>query len=205
MDDSTEQDPIQDERAELQHIEHATNKRWRSYLDRVARQEPQALADLYDESSALIFGIASLILGNPADAEEITLDVYTDVWRSTVQFDSSRATVVTWLVMLTRSRAIDRLRSTTSRIDQGETNRALNLVDTPVALSRDNSSRIFVARAREQLECADRELLDLVLYSGLSHSELAARLGTPLGTLNTHVRAALSRLRTLMERPDVSS
>jgi hypothetical protein len=122
-------------RIELQTTEEARDQRWRKYLDRVVGGEPQALADLYDESSRLIFSIASRVLGNPADAEEITLDVYTYVWRSAAQFDSSRASVATWLIMVTRSRAIDRLRSIVSRADQSGTTRGRNLLATPVASS----------------------------------------------------------------------
>jgi RNA polymerase sigma-70 factor (ECF subfamily) len=200
MGDSPGQRSVQQDRIELQKIEEVREQRWRKYLDRAAQGEAQALADLYDESSRLIFSIASRILGNPADAEEITLDVYTYVWRSAAHFDSSRASVATWLVMLTRSRAIDRLRSLSSRTDQSGTNQGRNLLATPVALSSDDSdsSRVFVVRALQQLEPADRELLDLVFYSGLSHSELATKLETPLGTVKSRVRAALSRLRKLM-------
>jgi DNA-directed RNA polymerase specialized sigma24 family protein len=150
MDESNGQEPIQHDQSELQTIECARDKRWRSYLNRAARQEPQALADLYDESSRLIFSIAIGILGNPADAEEITLDVYTYVWRSAAQFDSSRASVATWLVMLTRSRAIDRLRTISSRTDQSGMNRSHNLHGTPVALTSDDSSRVFVVRVLER-------------------------------------------------------
>jgi RNA polymerase sigma-70 factor (ECF subfamily) len=102
--------------------------------------------------------------------------------------------------MLTRSRAIDRLRSLNSRRDQGGTDRDGNLLATAVASSGDNSdsSRVFVVRALQQLEPADRQLLDLVFYSGLSHNELATKLDTPLGTVKSRVRAALGRLRKLM-------
>ena len=182
MDDSAGQRGIQQDRVDLQIVEEARRKRWQGYVNRAARGEPQALANLYDESSRLVFSIASRILGNPADAEEITLDVYTYVWRAAARFDSSRASVATWLIMLTRSRAIDRLRSITSRTDQSGVE-AGNLFGSPVALSSDEWSRLFVVRALQQLESTDRELLDLVFYSGLSHSELATRLGAPLGNV----------------------
>jgi RNA polymerase sigma-70 factor (ECF subfamily) len=207
MGDSTGQRPVQRDRIELQTNEDARDQRWRKYLERAVQREPQALADLYDESSRLIFSIASRILGNPADAEEITLDVYTYVWRSAAQFDSSRASVATWLIMLTRSRAIDRLRSQTSRTDQSGTNPAGNLLATPVASSNhdSHSSRMFVVSALQQLEPADRQLLDLAFYSGLSHSELATKLETPLGTVKSRMRAALGRLRKLLGGADVAS
>ena len=199
MDESAGQRPIQEERLQPQTADVARDQRWSKYVQRVALADPQALADLYDESSSLIFSIACRILTNRADAEEITFDVYTYVWQSAARFDSSRASVATWLIMLTRSRAIDRLRSTTLRKAQDGTNGVDgNLLSIPLALSSDDSNRVFVLRALQRLEPADRELLELVFYSGLSHTELAARQQAPLGTVKTRVRAALGRLRKLL-------
>jgi RNA polymerase sigma-70 factor (ECF subfamily) len=200
MDDSPGQRRLQQKPLEMETTEEARDRRWREYLDRAGRGEPQALADLYDESNRLIFSIASRILGNPEDAEEITIDVYTYVWRSAAQFDSARGSVATWLVMLTRSRAIDRLRTLNTRGDPSGANWTGNLLAIPIASSSDDSdlSRVFVVRALQQLEPGDRQMLDLLFYSGLSHSELAIRLETPLGTVKSRVRAALGRLRKLM-------
>lgn len=171
--------------------------RWAKYIEGVARSEPQALADLYDESSNLVFSIACRILPDRADAEEITLDVFTYVWQSAARFDQSRASVPTWLIMLTRSRAIDRLRSTGQKTLHGVTGGLSgNLLSIPLDLSSER--RISVVSAFQQLKPADRELLELVFYSGLSHSELAIREQAPLGTVKTRVRAALGRLRKLM-------
>jgi RNA polymerase sigma-70 factor (ECF subfamily) len=194
-------------RIELQTTEDVRDERWRKYLDRVVRREPQALAELYDESSPLVFSITSRVLGHTADAEEITLDVYTYVWRSAAQFDSSRASVATWLIMLTRSLAIDRLRSIASRADQSGTTRGRDLLVTPVASSNHeaDSSRLFAVGALQQLEPADRELLDQLFYSGLSHTELATKLESPVGTAKSRLRAALGSLRKLMGEADVAS
>jgi RNA polymerase sigma-70 factor (ECF subfamily) len=93
----------------------STESEWYGYLRRVANGERDALGALYDQSSALVFGLALRILGNPADAEEITLDVFTQVWRAAATFDPPAAASRAGWWYLTRSRAIDRLRSRSER------------------------------------------------------------------------------------------
>src|SRR5258706_12897036 len=85
--------------------------RWRSYLDGIREGRSESLGQLYDETSSMMLGLAVRVLRDPADAEEVVLDVYQQVWRSASTFDPSRGTVLGWLTMVTRSRAIDRLRS----------------------------------------------------------------------------------------------
>ena len=88
---------------------------WSQYIHRASRGDESALASLYDESKSLVYGLALRVVGEPADAEEVTLDVFTQVWRSAGAFDASRGNAVSWLVLMTRSRAIDRVRSRTAR------------------------------------------------------------------------------------------
>ena len=90
-------------------------ERWRGYLDGIRAGNSDALAKLYDETSSLLYGLALRVLNDPSDAEEVVLDVYQQVWRSTHTFDPGRGTVWGWLAVLARSRAIDRLRSMGSR------------------------------------------------------------------------------------------
>jgi RNA polymerase sigma-70 factor (ECF subfamily) len=197
MDESAGQWPIDDKQSEPQ-PERARDDRWYKLILRTAAGEAQALTELYDESGTLVFSIASRILSNRADAEEITFDVYAYVWQSASRFDRSRGSVTTWLVMLTRSRALDRLRSISLRKTQTERGSNGNLPNISHALTFETSKHDSVMNALAQLEPADRELMHLVFYSGLSHSELAAKQGLPLGTVKTRVRAALGRLRKLM-------
>lgn len=90
-------------------------ERWRGYVERMKSGDSEALANLYDETSSQLYGLALRLLRNPLDAEEAVLDVYQQVWRSVHSFKSTRGTVWAWLIVLTRSRAIDRLRSGNSR------------------------------------------------------------------------------------------
>src|SRR5262249_57648016 len=89
---------------------------WRAYVGQSAGGDQSALAALYDESSSLVYSVALRVLGDVADAEEVTLDVYTQVWKTAGTYDTSRGSVTAWLVTLARSRAIDRVRARASRL-----------------------------------------------------------------------------------------
>ena len=168
---------------------------WTGYVRRIAAADQAALADLYDASNRLIYGMALRILGNPADAEEVTLDIYTQVWRSASTFDERRGSVVAWLTAMARSRAIDRLRSATSR-----SRREAPLLDlnTPAAAQAPVQPGIAheVQAALQMLAPEQREAIELAYWHGYSHSELAARLGQPLGTVKTRIRMGMMKLRS---------
>src|SRR5881227_3090241 len=93
---------------------------WKGLIDRVRSGDQEALASLYDESSPLVYGLALRVLGNKADAEEVSLDVYKQIWRAAKDYDPSRASVQAWIVMLARTRSIDRQRqaATRTRLEQ---------------------------------------------------------------------------------------
>jgi RNA polymerase sigma-70 factor, ECF subfamily len=172
---------------------------WRVYLARIADGEQPALGSLYDESSSLIYSMVLRVLGNVADAEEVTMDVYTQVWKGAAGYDASRGSVTAWLVTLARSRAIDRVRSRSSRARKEtalpETYDAPSLGHSPEQETEDVLRRDQVMTALATLPADQRQVVELAFYSGLTHSELAERLGQPLGTVKTRIRAGMSRLR----------
>jgi RNA polymerase sigma-70 factor, ECF subfamily len=176
---------------------------WRQYLEEAAKGDEQAFAGLYDESSGLVYSVALRILGNEADAEEVTLEVYTHIWKYAKDFDAGRGTVCAWLAMLARSRAIDRLRAGASRRTcERELPAAFAIIDPgilPDEAGEASERRRFVQAALETLSAEQREAIELAYFSGLSHSELAARLGRPLGTVKTRIRLAMMKLRALLE------
>ena len=94
------------------------DKRWRGYLSQIAGGDSQSLAQLYEECAAALFGLALKTMKNEADAEEIILEVFEQVWRTAPSFDAARGSVWRWLVMMLRSRALDRLRSAAARRDR---------------------------------------------------------------------------------------
>jgi RNA polymerase sigma-70 factor (ECF subfamily) len=175
---------------------------WRRCVERVAAGDTGALGDLYDETSPLVYGLALRILGNSADAEEITLDVFTQVWKTAETFDESRGSVTNWLAMLTRSRAIDRLRSKANWDRRWSYD--LKEVDVARAFARREEAaalevrRLLVETALAELSPSQRRLIELAYFAGFSHAELAARTGLPLGTVKTQIRQAMMKLRELL-------
>ncbi len=182
---------------------------WAECIQRAGRGEQQGLADLYDQTNRLVYGVALRIAGNPADAEEITLDVFSQVWRLAKGYTSERGSATAWLVMMTRSRALDRVRSRAAR-SQHEA--ALDpSIDQPAAGQTAEESAMLtqdrqrVRQAMNLLSTEQREAIELAFFSGLTHSELAERLGQPLGTVKTRIRLGMMRLRSALTGPPAAA
>jgi RNA polymerase sigma-70 factor (ECF subfamily) len=176
---------------------------WRGYVNQSAKGDQSALASLYDESSSLVYSVALRVLGDVADAEEVTLDVYTQVWKTAATYDGSRGSVTAWLVTLARSRAIDRCRARTSRQSREtalpETFDFPSPGPTPERETVEAQRRLRIAAAMAALPSEQREVLQLAFFSGLTHSELAERLQQPLGTVKTRIRMGMMKLREQLE------
>lgn len=168
-----------------------------------------ALADLYDRHGRSVYALASRILGDPAEAEDLTQDVFTLAWKNATRYDPARGAVAAWLLVTTRTRAIDRIRARRSRPQRGSDDDGRKMaaipdgspsVDVIVATSQD-AARVRGALA--DLPVDQRDALDLAYFQGLSHSEIAERTGIPLGTIKTRIRSGLQRLREAMT-PDTA-
>jgi RNA polymerase sigma-70 factor (ECF subfamily) len=174
-------------------------QRWRRYLEEIAQGHAEILGKLYRETVPILNGMALRLLGNPEDAEEVVLEVYEQVWRSAAGYDSSRSRVLWWLSMLTRSRALDRLRTTRRRATVEEP--VAEAVDfessgpLPEASLLDSERSQLVHTALASLSPDQRQAVELAFFSELSHSEIAVKLNIPLGTIKTRIRTALRRLR----------
>ena len=175
---------------------------WHVYLRQVAQGDSTALSALYDGTSTIVFSVAQSILRNSADAEEITLDVYLYVWRAADAYDPSRGAVATWLTMLARSRALGRLRSLAAQYNNNSNrNVPIERLSQQVpgnGTAKRGDERILIEAALDKLPVDQRELIELAFFSGLTHQELAWKLGIPLGTVKSRARAALSQLRDLL-------
>lgn len=175
---------------------------WNEYLREIARGDQQSLARLYDQSKGLVYGLALRIVNDAADAEEVTLDVYMQVWRSAPSFDLQRGAASTWLVTITRSRAIDRIRSGAMRRREESLAEILELpaaAANPEQESATMQQHLRVRAALKALSPEQREAVELAFFYGLSHSELAAKLGQPLGTIKTRIRQGMMKLREQLE------
>ena len=175
---------------------------WRN-CPRCAAGDQTGLADLYRGSNQLVYSLAVRMLGGVADAEEVTLDVFTQVWKTAGAYDPSRGSVTAWLVTLARSRALDRLRAPTTR-QQRELPlpEAFDLptgTPNPEHETQNSQRRRRVADALEGLSMEQRELVQLAFFAGMTHSELAEHLQQPLGTVKTRIRTAMMKLRDKLE------
>ena len=166
----------------------------------VAEGDRDAFSDLYDEIAGTVYGLAKKVVVDPSRAEEIAQDVLLEVWRKAGDFDRGRGSAITWIAVMTRRRAIDVVRSSeSSRSREEKTSRVAGDDPDPVSdvvVSLDE--RRQVRRAMASLTDLQREALELAFFSGLSHREVAAELGTPLGTVKTRIRDGLLRLSAEM-------
>ena len=176
---------------------------WGNYIRRCASRDEAALAALYDESSQLAYTIALRVLQDEADASEVMLDVYKQVWDSAARFDEQRGSAAAWIVVLARSRAMDRRRSRTVRMRTAATVEELpdvmSFEPNPESLAISNQSGRSVRRALAAVPTEQREALELAFFSGMTHAEIAEHLGEPLGTVKTRIRLAVVRLRELLK------
>jgi RNA polymerase sigma-70 factor, ECF subfamily len=168
-------------------------------LKRLAEGDQAALSALYDATSRLVYGLALRILADPADAEEVTLDVYTQAWRQVSRYDASRGDALTWLLTLARSRAIDRLRS---RAGSKKREQALDTASElpgdapdPERQSAYAERARHVRRALSSLSPEQRQCIELAYFEGLTHVEIAERIQQPLGTAKSRIRLAMVKLR----------
>jgi len=166
---------------------------------RIEARDADALALLYDRHSARLMGLAQRILGVSGEAEEVLQEVFLFVWRSAHTFDAARGSVLAWLLVATRSRAIDRLRARRPA-SRGELKRLDDVPETasPLDVESDSVSREWEAVCRAaigELPAEQRRVLELAYFEGLTHVEIAERTSTPLGTVKTRVRLGLMKLR----------
>lgn len=172
-------------------------------IGRIAQSDQAALGELYDATSGFVHGLVCRIVGDRAAAEEITLDVYTQVWRLASSYSRERGAPTAWLLMLARSRAIDFLRSRARRTQDREQpiNLATAVSDpapSPEQAVIESGLQRVVQAALAGLGPEQREAIELAFYSGMSHREIAARTGQPLGTIKTRIRVGMLRLRDIL-------
>ena len=165
------------------------------------------MSELYDRYAPAILGLALKITREHADAEEVVVDTFAQVWRDARRFQLERGSVASWLATIARSRALDLLRARGRRTRLGESADAMSALGPPAmgsatpsplaALLADERSR-RVQAALATLPVPQRRALELAYFEGLSQSEIGERLDEPLGTVKTRMRLGLRRLRELL-------
>jgi RNA polymerase sigma-70 factor (ECF subfamily) len=164
----------------------------------IAQGDQNAFGELYEVTSARIFGIVRRMLQNPAAAEEVTLDIYIQVWKQAGQYNTLRGAPMTWLVMLTRSRSIDWLRSHKWETRAQSLDFATALADSSPSAEETmakNGRDQLVRSAIDSLDADQRQAIELAFYSGLSHRAIAEKLGKPVGTVKSRIRLGMQHLR----------
>ena len=170
---------------------------WALLVQSIASGDEVALHALYRMSHRLVFTLAMRITANRETAEEITLDVFHDVWRRASGYDPVNGTVLGWIMNQARSRAIDRLRfeSRKKRSSGGDEQPLAEVAADPgdVLELREQSEALRAALTR--LTPDEREAIEITFFAGLTHAEAAARLKQPLGTIKSRIRSGLHKLR----------
>ena len=169
-------------------------------LKAIARQDESALAELYDRYRVILFGLLVRILNSREEAEDVLQEVFLQVWRRAADFDENRGRPFTWLVTLARSRGIDRLRSlgARERVAIAGAREPSEEVSDAVADAFKSEQRSLVNTALAQLPDEQKRPLMLAYFEGLTQSEIATKLGAPLGTVKTRMRAGLMKMRELI-------
>lgn len=174
----------------------------RQCLDRIARGDEDALAELYDATATRVHAAAMRILRTDAAASEVVSDVYFQVWKSAVSFDSQRGSVGTWLLMICRSRALDRLRQRDPAVSHpdphvlaGDASGDADPQDLVSALERGTRVR----EGLQRLAPAHRQVVALAFFRGFTHVEIAQHLDLTLGTVKSMLRQSMHSLRVFLE------
>ena len=172
-------------------------------LARVPHGDRVALQTIYRLTSAKLFGVALRILGERSEAEDVLQEVFVTVWRKAGDFDASRASPVTWLVAITRNRAIDRLRATrssrnTDPIDEaGEIADSAPIADSALESSQDNAR---LHGCLDALVADERAALRGAFFDGNTYEDLAQRVGVPLPTMKSRIRRAMIKIKSCLEQ-----
>ena len=175
-------------------------------VGRIRARDQRALGRLYDLTADRVYGVALRVLGNVHDAEEIVCDVFQQVWQRAAQFMPERGTALRWLLVIAHSRALDARR----RLRPERFNQPLHPEGTEDAYTDDETRPVdqlldalrggtAVHRAMSELGEEQRKLIALAFFAGLTHQEISERVGMPLGTVKSHIRRGLARLREYLE------
>ena len=170
-----------------------------SLLPKIATGDPAAVEDFLKRHTGMVWGLARRFCRNAEDAEDATQEIFVDVWRSAGRYDANAGSEVTFLMTIARRRLIDRARRLGRRI-------SADLLEDPTTIPSPASQDKVelhdeVARAQDALEKLrpeQREVLDLALGQGQTHQEIAASIGIPLGTVKSHARRGLIKLREML-------
>jgi RNA polymerase sigma-70 factor (ECF subfamily) len=167
-------------------------------LARIASGDKRAFTELYDATSSRIYGMVRRLLVDPAQSEEVTQEIYLEIWQTASRYKPERGSAMSWMLTMAHRRAVDRVRASQSSRDRDtrvgirDFDREYDQVAEHVEITLEGER---VKRALQGLTELQRQAVELAYYSGLSHSEIAAELHVPVGTIKTRIRDGMIRLR----------
>ena len=170
-------------------------------LRRSARGDQRAFAEVYDATSAKVYGLAVRVVRDPAQAEEVAQESFLEMWRTASRYDPDRGSPLAWILTIVHRRAVDRVRaaesSTRREVAYHDRNRTVSHDETAEAATASlEAHRVRTALA--SLTQVQREAVELAYLQGYTHSEIARMLDLPIGTAKTRIRDGLIRLRDTM-------
>jgi RNA polymerase sigma-70 factor (ECF subfamily) len=172
---------------------------WAALVQSIAAGDELALHALYERAHRMVFTLTMRITANRETAEELTIDVFHDVWRRASLYDAANGTVLGWIMNQARSRAIDRLRFDSRK-------KRINGMEQPLAEVAADPSDVLELREQSKalrealagLTPDERQAIETTFFAGLTHAEAAVRLNQPLGTIKTRIRSGLHKLRRML-------
>ena len=175
----------------------------REMIERIGRGDQSAFSALYDRLSRPLYSLALRMLGDAGDAQDALQDVFLQIWSRAATYNPEQSTVFSWTVLLTRSRVIDRLRARKRRlrvVDSATGDEDADVADASTMESAadtadKNDEAARVRSVLNNLPAEQREAIELAFFGDLTHHEIAARLGEPLGTIKARIRRGLLKLR----------
>lgn len=178
------------------------DSQFRLWLTAIAQGDKDALGKLYDATLGKVYGLALRITGKAESAEEVVSDVYFQAYREAGRFDAERGVVIAWLLMLTRSRALDHLRRrdiAESHPEPHSLHPERHIAEAcPLDKLLELERNVRLREAMNELLPLQRQMLALSFFRDLSHQEIAGQTGLPLGTVKSHIRRALEKLKPLL-------
>ena len=171
-------------------------------LERIARRDTTAVAELYDRHSRVVFALICRIVRDEGEAEDVLQEVFLRVWDKAESYDAVLGTPMAWLVRIARNRAIDRIRSRQARPATQPTDEILELVPAdesaapdPEATASQSEEQRAIAAALRRIPAEQRVLIEQAFFHGYTQSELAAKFNLPLGTVKTRIRTGMIAMR----------
>jgi RNA polymerase sigma-70 factor (ECF subfamily) len=196
--DPAKMDPLKASRRLQSVLSDTTGDALSPIIEHCARGDEAAFALLYDELAGLVYGIVLKVVRNPALAEEVTQEVFTEVWRQAPRHDRKRGSVRSWVATIAHRRAVDRVRSEQAARHREEREAAGATVDLTYEVEEAVGNEMERQRVRQALQSlteVQRDAVELAYYGGYTYREVAVVLDVPEGTVKTRIRDGLIRLR----------